>query len=70
LKQNLIKYLLFKKYFLKELRLIKVKSGEITRRIKATEKEIDQVHKELSHETEPPEESFLILEEEVCVLLI
>jgi len=43
----------------------KVKSGEIGRRIKATEKEIDQVVKELNNETEPPEETFLMLEEEV-----
>lgn len=43
----------------------KVKSGEIARRIKATEKDIDQVVKELNNETEPPEETFLILEEEV-----
>ena len=43
----------------------KVKSGEIARRIKVTEKEIDQVVKELNNETEPPEETFLILEEEV-----
>jgi hypothetical protein len=42
-----------------------VKSGEITRRIKATEKEIDQVVKGLSNETETHEETFLMLEEEV-----
>jgi len=42
-----------------------VKSGEISRRIRATEKEIDQVNKELDHDTEALEETFLILEEEV-----
>ena len=42
-----------------------MKSGEITRRIKATEKEIDQVLKGLANETETHEETFLMLEEEV-----
>ena len=42
-----------------------MKSGEISRRIKATEKEIDQLMKGLSNEAEANEETFLILEEEV-----
>jgi hypothetical protein len=42
-----------------------VKSGEIGRRIKLMEKEIDKVIKELNNDTEPLEETFLILEEEV-----
>jgi hypothetical protein len=44
-----------------------VKSGEIARRIKATEKDIDQVVKQLDQQTTPPEETFLILEEEVVI---
>ena len=45
-----------------------VKSGEIARRIKATEKEIDQVVKGLNQENEATnEEIFLMLEEEVSV---
>ena len=45
-----------------------VKSGEIARRIKATEKEIDQVVKDLKQENEAAnEEIFLMLEEEVPV---
>ena len=44
-----------------------MKSGEIARRIKATEKEIDQVVKGLNPETEANEEPFLIIEEEVSL---
>jgi SPX domain protein involved in polyphosphate accumulation len=46
-----------------------VKSGEISRRIKLTEKEIDQVIKELNNDTEPPEDTFLILQEEVSDII-
>jgi SPX domain protein involved in polyphosphate accumulation len=45
-----------------------VKSGEIIRRIKITEKEIEQVVKELNSDTEPSDETFQILEDEVCPL--
>jgi len=51
-----------------ELLMNQVKSGEIARRIKATEKEIDQVVKDLKQENEAAnEEIFLMLEEEVPV---
>ena len=46
-----------------------VKSGEINRRVKLTEKEIDQVIRQLNNDTEPPEETFLILEEEVSDII-
>ena len=46
-----------------------MKSGEISRRIRLTEKEIDQVIKELNNDTEPPEETFLILQEEVSDII-
>lgn len=67
LKLNSIKYIRFRRYDDSNCRMLmgKVKSGEIGRRVKATEKDIDQVVKELNNETEPPEETFLILEEEV-----
>jgi len=52
------------------IQLFKVKFGEINRRIKATEKEIDQVLKGLDHNADPDTdpEAWLILEEEVCSL--
>ena len=46
-----------------------MKLGEISRRIKLTEKEIDQVIKELNNDTEPLEETFLILEEEISDII-
>ena len=70
LKQNWIKCILSKKYIcrLNDNSNEKVKLGEISRRIKDTEKEIDQVIKELNNATEPPEEAFFTLEEEVSPL--
>ena len=47
-----------------------MKSGEIARRIKLTEKDIDRVVRQLNNDTEPPEETFLILEEEVYLLYV
>ena len=66
-KPNWIKSIHFRKYPPDIIRWIdeQVKSGEIARRIKLTEKDIDQVVKQLNNDTEPPEETFLILEEEV-----
>ena len=46
-----------------------MKSGEIARRIKTTEKDIDQVVKQLAQENTPPDETFLILEEEVSDII-
>lgn len=46
-----------------------VKSGEIGRRIRSTEREISQLNKDLDQSFESQEETFLILEEEVWELV-
>ena len=47
-----------------------MKSGEIGRRIKLTEKDIDEVVKQLNNDMEPPEETFLNLEDDVNLICL
>ena len=42
-----------------------MKFNEINRRMKLTEKDIDAVVKDLNNDTEPSEDAFLMLEDEV-----